>query len=144
MQNLRGSMKTQKKVYWRVGLSNGENLQENSPIFLPGLEKKSAWQQLQLYIFLHKISITSLSLFTSTGQNFLFPSLGNHPNFKAYQDIERPISYKFFRKIFQPFTAGKIPLKPESYSVIQAQYDNGSVLEMWVCNNSFNCWTLLH
>lgn len=132
------------KVQWSVSLSNGETLYENKGNFQTIEGELSPYQRLLAFIVDEGASITSMSLYTDDGHRWNLPSAGKNPKFKAFSDAEKPVSYKFFRKLGQDVTCDGEKGEPDIYSVIEAVYDmEGKRIQVWVDNKTFNSWSLI-
>lgn len=132
------------KVQWSVSLSNGETLYENKGNFQTIEGELSPYQRLLAFVVDKEVSITSMSLYTDDGNRWNLPSAGKNPRFKAFSDAEKPVSYRFFRKLGQDVTCDGEKGEPEIYSVIEAVYNmDGKRIQVWVDNKTFNSWSLI-
>ena len=123
-------------VQWAVGLSNGENYQENN---YPKIEDNlSPWQCLLKYIEANDLTVTSVYLF-SDKHKWVLPSKGKRPRFQEYDIAEQPISYRAFKK----YGRDLITKKEEHYSVIEAEYENGQKLQTWVSHDGEASWSVI-
>lgn len=129
-------------VFWQVSLSNGETFQEGKGDYKVIEGELSPWQRLKRYIG-DDTTITSLSLFTEDGRSFVLPSGGKNPKFHAFTEAENPVSYNFFRKLGGDVSIGGEVHVDELYNVIEAEYENGSRLQIWVDNETHGVKTLL-
>lgn len=133
---------SQHKIMWSVGLSNGENAYEEKGEFCTITGELSPWQRLVKYMGENGLTITSLSLYTNDGRRWNIPSAGKNPKFKAFCDAPQPIGYKFFRKFGQDQT-GPNAGKEDHFSCIEAQYENGMRLQVWVDEATGNSWSMI-
>lgn len=130
------------KVQWSVSLSNGETLYENKGNFQTIEGELSPYQRMLAFIVGKEVKITSMTLYTDDGHRWNLPSAGKNPKFKAFADAEKPVNYKFFRKLGQDVMNGEKGI-PEIYSVIEAQYEDGKKIQVWVDNETFNSWSVI-
>lgn len=135
-------MGTQNNVLWSVSLSNGETIHEEKGEYktIPG--ELSPWQRLVSYIGRNGLSITSLSLYTKEGRRFSLPSAGKDPRFKAFAEAEKPTSYRMFRKMGGDIMNGQVKAQ-DNFTVAQATYSDGRIMEIWVDNHTLNSWVLM-
>lgn len=134
------------KVKWQVGLSNGETFQEGKELYseIPG--ELSPWQKLLVYLKTYDLKITSISLFTDSDQHFNLPTLGKNPQFAPFRDAPKPIDYIMFRIMGKERGSGASAPESERdwFTVIQAIYENGMKLQVWVDENNIkNSWSLI-
>jgi hypothetical protein len=106
------------KIKWAVGLSDGSNAYEGKGDYQFQEGTLSPYQRLLKHLEKEKLAITSLALYTDTNQRWNLPSEGNNPKFKVFQDIEKPTSYRFFRKAGMDIMGDS----KEDCSVIEANY----------------------
>ena len=132
-----------KKVLWTVGLSNGENVYEEKGNFQTITGELSPWQRLLAYMKEKELRITSLSLYTSDGRRFNLPSAGRNPKFKAFSELPQPVAYKMFRKMGGDVMRGGEIENQDLYTVIEAEYEDGKKLQVWVDEETLNSWTLI-
>lgn len=133
----------QHRVFWAVGLSNGENAQEDKGDFKVIDGELSPWQRLIHYVAEKGLMITSLQLFTADGKVFSLPSAGKNPKFKAFADAPQPILYRMYRKMAGDVMGGGEVTNQELFTVAEARYKDGTLLQIWVCNTSLNAWTMI-
>jgi hypothetical protein len=111
------------KIKWAVGLSDGSNQYEGKGDYQFKEGTLSPYQRLLKHLEKEKLTITSLALYMDDGRRWNLPSEGNKPKFKIFQDIEKPVSYRFFRKAGMDIGANnKDVLNKENYAVIEANY----------------------
>ncbi len=136
-------MKTEKPK-WAVGLSNGLNFYEGKGDYAIIRGELSPWQKLKAYLKDNpNIRITSMSLYTDEGKRFNLPSAGKNPKFKIFCDAEQPKEYNFFRKAGMDSAVGGKQESQETFSVIEAIYENKK-LQIWVNNeNPNNSWSVM-
>lgn len=128
----------QYRVFFKVSLSNGENIYENKGDYLRIPGELPPWERLKQYISDSNLTITSLDLYTDEGNTFNLPSSGQNPKFKAFADSLKPSSYNFFRRAGSDYGKGW-----EVYAVAEAIFSN-YILQMWVNNNNpDNSWVLI-
>lgn len=129
------------KPLWCASLSNGETLYEGKGdyVVIPG--ELSPWQRLLLHIGDTGSSITSLSLYTDGGLRWNLPSAGKNPKFKEFQDVKKPFSYRMYRK-YGMDAQGPNAGREDKYTVIRADYPDGSAIETWVCENTLASWAV--
>lgn len=133
---------TQHTVLWSVSLSNGETLYEEKGAFQTIRGELSPWQRLLKYLSETNTVITSLSLYTKEGRRFNLPSNGANPKFKEFGLHVKPVFYKMFRKIGFDAQGGNRDVQ-DVYTVAEATYEDGKVLQVWVDNATHNCWTVI-
>ena len=135
----------QEKAKWVVSLNNGATYYEDKGDYAVIAGELSPWQRLVAFLRENpEIKITSLSLYTDSGKRFNLPSAGKNPKFKAFGDAKPPAGYKFFRKAGLDMGSDGKPVKTETYGVIEAQYEDGKRLQVWVSDeNVDNSWCLL-
>jgi len=139
------------QVKWQVGLSNGETFFEGKGNFDYIDGAPSPWLRLFDYLAEKKCRITSLSLFTDTGQRWNLPSAGNRPKFKAFYEAEVPVDFNCFRKLGEDkkgiregneLTVTET-VSQDLFTVAQAEFEN-YFLEVWVNEaNTKHAWTLI-
>jgi hypothetical protein len=136
-------METKHRVKWQVGLSNGETFYEDKGIFIEVKDELSPWNKLLEYISHKNLTITSLSLYTDSGQHFNLPSKGKNPKFREFDRLEKPTGFRVFRKIGQEMVYGeKKMVMSDWFTVAEAQYEKCK-LQIWVDEqNPKNCYTL--
>lgn len=129
-----------KKISWKVGLSNGFNFTEGKgETFKEVPGELSPWLKLQEYLKKENAHITSMCLVTEDNRTFNLPSAGNNPKFRMFQELDKPTEFKFFRAFASDSNGGN----PDYFAVIQATYPNYK-LELWVDEtNPKNCWVLV-
>lgn len=139
-------MKTQHKAKWMVSLNNGENLYEEKGKYETIAGELSPWQRLLAYIKENDLKITSLAVYTDCGRYFNLPSAGKNPKFKAFGEATPPLGYRQFRQMAGDVLQGRgqeaTIHDPEVFTVVEAQYEDHN-LQLWVCNKTLNCWTLI-
>ena len=135
-------METQ-NVKWIASLSNGETIHEGKNEYEFKENELSPWQRLLKHIDKKKLMITSLALYTDKGQRWNLPSAGNNPRFKIFLETEKPIGYKFFRKVGADVFSGTIT-KQDDFAVIEAVYPNYK-LQIWVKDiYPYPSWSLVN
>lgn len=131
------------KVLFTASLSNGETIHEEKGNFQTITGELSPWQRLLAFCASQKATITSLALYTADGKRWNIPSAGKTPKFKAFADCEKPISYRFFRKIGADMRADGTIENTDHFNVIEATYTDGKKIQVWVDDEGENSWTLL-
>lgn len=132
------------KVHWLVGLSNGENHKEGKGHFQIIPEELSPWQRLLCYCAERKLTITSISLGTDDGRRWNLPSAGKNPKFKAFADAPKPAAYNMFRKVgFDVLKNGERSGDEDRYAVIEARYEDGMALQVWVDDETLASWSMV-
>lgn len=139
-------------VKFKVSLSNGETYYEGKAPFEEIVNQPSPWQRLIRYTIDKKCTITSLALYTDSGQTFNLPSLGKNPKFKEFATLkEKPIDFQVSRKIATEMDVVKTEAGyntsnrkvAEWYTVAEAIYPSYS-LQLWVDEqDTKNCWVLV-
>ena len=131
------------KVLFTIGLSNGETITEEKGDYqtIPG--ELSPWRRAQAYILSNGVSITSLSLYTPDGKRWNLPSAGKNPRFAAFAEAEKPKDFNFYRKMGGEVMGDGSVADQEIYAVIEAKYDGGITLQLWVHNDTHACWTMV-
>ena len=145
-------METHKhNVKFKVSLSNGETFFEGKPPFDEIPNELSPWNKLQEYIFKNKVEVTSLSLYTDSGQTFNLPSAGKNPKFKVFQKLEKPLDFQCFRAIGRDLDVIPKDNKFEAtqsgdsdwFTIAEAIYSSYR-LQIWVDEqNPRNSWVLV-
>lgn len=128
---------SQHKVLWTVGLSNGQNLYEEKGNFKTITGELSPWQRLKRYIVENGVSITSFSLYTNDGKRWTLPSAGKNPRFRQLDNVPQPVEYNFFRKWANDTKTGD-----ERWGVIEASYEGGETLQIWVDDDKQVSWSM--
>ena len=134
-------------VKWQVSLSNGETFFEGKGKFVEIPGEKSPWQRLIAYTAEHKVTITSLGLYTKDGRTFNLPSLGRNPKFREFSLLPPPLDYDVNRHISREMdvtgkeiTGTKIS---EWFTLAVAIYPDFQ-LQLWVDErNTKNSWVLV-
>lgn len=131
------------QVLWIAGLSNGETATEGKGNFTHIEGALSPWQRLLRYMADNNLTLTSLSLYSKDGRRWNMASSGKNPKFHAFAAAPKPVSLRFFRKLgFDIAPAGERQ-NEELYAVIEAFYENGTTIQLWVDDATGNCWTLI-
>ena len=129
-------------VKWQVSLNNGETLYEGKGNFVEVEGELSPWNKMQEYITANDLEITSLSLYTDSGQRWNLPSKGNNPKFRAFDMAQKPYKLQLERVFGMDYDDQS---NPERYTTINAFYDYEGVtykLSIWVDEkNTNNTWT---
>ena len=124
-------------IKWQVGLSDGKNYIEGGEHFEIIAGELSPWLKLQEYIKNNDLTITSMSLIGGK-RVFNLPSKGNRPKFRAFANLEKPISYNFFRMV-----GGDSRGNRDLFAVAEAIYSNYK-LQIWVDEyNPESSWVLV-
>ena len=128
---------------FQVSLSNGETLFEGKGDYQEIEGQPSPWQRLLLHLRDTKAHITSLAIYAD-GNRYMLPSMGKGgPRFIAFQECDTPVGFSFFRKLGQDVNNDQSKGVEEIFAVAQAQFDDGTFLELWVSNDNPNhAWTL--
>ena len=134
-------MKQTPQIKWSCSLSNGETLYEGKGNYEFQENALSPYNRLLQHIEKQGLEITSLSLYTDENQRWNLPSAGTNPRFSAFLNAEKPISYKFFRRIGATIAGGEMENK-EQYAVIEAVYRD-KILQTWVKEDSLSSWSLI-
>ena len=133
-----------KKVRWIVSLSNGQTLYEERGNFKTIDGELSPWLRLLLYATENNLSITSIALTFDERTRYNLPSLGKNPKFHAFANAPKPIAFNFFRKMGGDVIEGAIDQETaDHFAVIEAQYEDGKVVQLWVDDSNGNTWTLM-
>lgn len=128
------------QVFWKVSLSSGETFTEGKGDYEELYGQPLPFRRLQEYVKENDLRITSLSLFTSSGQNYNLPSAGRNPRFSAFDLVEQPVDYLCFGKCGRDIVSGSV-VSEDLYKVIRAIYEDGSFIEIWVDeSNTSNIW----
>lgn len=137
-------MQTTHKVLFILGLSNGETITEEKGDYVTIPGELSPWRRASAYIRRSGVSITSLSLYTPDGKRWNLPSMGKNPKFHAFHAAEKPVGFNFFRQIGAEVDKETGALSDqEQYAIIEAQYHDGTKLQVWVHNETHASWTLI-
>jgi hypothetical protein len=131
-------------TFFQVSLSNGETIFEGKGDYKEIEGQPSPWQRLLLHLRETKTHITSLAIY-SGGRRYMLPPMSKGgPNFVAFQSCDRPVGFSFFRKLGQNMNDERESVGSEEiFAIAQAQFDDGTFLEIWVSNdNPDNAWTL--
>ena len=130
-------------VKWQVSLNNGETLYEGKGNFVEIEGELSAWNKMIQYITENNLEITSLSLYTNSGQRWNLPSKGGNPKFRAFDIAQKPFKLQLERVQGMDWDDQN---NPDIYTTINAFYDYEGViykLSVWVDEkNTNNTWTL--
>lgn len=129
-------------VNWYASLSDGTSRQEGLGEFQVIKGQPSPWLRLLAFCEAKGLAITSLSLRSKT-LSWNLPSAGKHPKFRAFEDMAKPDSFKFFRQAgqdYNPDGSGKGEM--DRYSVIEASYGDRKV-QVWVDHATLASWTLV-
>jgi hypothetical protein len=128
------------QVFWKVSLSNGETYIEGKGNYQEIEGQPLPFRRLTEYAKENDLKITSLSLFTNSGQNYNLPSAGRNPRFRAFDLSVQPIEYRCFEKYGEDVNSGVV-VSVDLFKVIRATYEDGSFIEIWVDeNNTNNIW----
>jgi hypothetical protein len=132
-----------RNVKWKVSLSNGETFYEGKGDYKLLKGELSPWDRLTKYLQGTKTEITSLSLYTDSGQNYHLPSSGNNPKFKGFVEIGKPINFTYFREAGLDLISSAPSRTTEVFAIISANYKDHS-LQVWVSEkNPNNSWALV-
>ena len=130
-------------VLWQVSLSNGETIYEEKGNYKRIAGELSPWLKLEYYIDKNNLNITSLCLYTRSGQTFNLPSTSNNPKFNRFKHSRKPISYKVQRAIAHDISLTGKPVVSDHFTIAIAEYETYT-LEMWVDEkNTNNSWVLI-
>jgi hypothetical protein len=136
-------MTMEHNVKWQVSLNNGETLYEGKGNFVEVEGELSAWNKMIQYITENNLEITSLSLYTNSGQRWNLPSKGGNPKFRAFDIAQKPFKLQLERVQGMDWDDQN---NPDIYTTINAFYDYEGViykLSIWVDEkNTNNTWTL--
>lgn len=133
-----------KKVRWIASLSNGETLYEERGNFKTIQGELSPWLRLLSYLTEKDLTITSIALTFDERTRYNLPSLSKSPKFHAFSTAAKPVAFNFFRKLGGNVIDGKIdPRTADHFAVIEAQYESGQVVQVWVDDSNGNTWTLM-
>jgi hypothetical protein len=130
------------KVLWTVSLSNGETLYEDKGNFQTIEGALSPWRRLLAYMEEKSLTITSLSLYTSDGRRWNIPSMGKNPKFHVFAAAPKPSGYRFFRKFGQDQTGGNAGVE-DHFTCIEAVYEGGTKMQVWVDESSLTSWAFI-
>jgi len=133
----------QHKVLFTASLSNGETIYEGKGNYQEIKDAPSPWQRLLAYQAEAQVEITSLTLYTPGGQRFNLPSAGKNPRFhKVIGNAPVPVDYRIFRAAAaEKDKTGQERF--ELYTVAEASYADGRRVQMWVDEQTLNCWTIM-
>jgi len=130
-------------VKWQVSLNNGETLYEGKGNFIEVEGELSPWNKMLEYLQANNLEITSLSLYTDSGQRWNLPSKGGNPKFRAFDIAQKPYKLQLERVQGMDWDDQN---NPDIYTTINAFYDYEGViykLSVWVDEkNTNNTWTL--
>jgi hypothetical protein len=136
-------MTMEHNVKWQVSLNNGETLYEGKGNFVEIEGELSPWNKMIQYITENNLEITSLSLYTNSGQRWNLPSKGGNPKFRAFDIAQKPFKLQLERVQGMDWDDQN---NPDIYTTINAFYDYEGViykLSIWVDEkNTNNTWTL--
>ncbi|MCK9598080.1 MAG: hypothetical protein M0R37_12125 [Bacteroidales bacterium] len=129
------------KALWCASLSDGTTHYEGKGDFaaIPG--EQSPFLRLLSLIASKNLAITSLSLYSDDGRHWALPSAGHNPKFRAFDSARKPCRYSFFRKV-RRVAMGRGTGQEDRFAVIEAEYGDGTRLQLWVEDGTLNCWTL--
>lgn len=136
-------MTMEHNVKWQVSLNNGETLYEGKGNFIEVEGELSPWNKMLEYLQANNLEITSLSLYTDSGQRWNLPSKGGNPKFRAFDMAQKPFKLQLERVQGMDWDDQN---NPDIYTTINAFYDYEGViykLSVWVDEkNTNNTWTL--
>ena len=133
-----------KKVRWIASLSNGQTLYEERGNFKTIDGELSPWLRLLSYATENNLSITSIALTFDERTRYNLSSLGKNPKFHAFAQAAKPVAFNFFRKLGGDVIDGKVNAETaDHFGVIEAQYESGQVVQVWVDDANGNTWTLM-
>lgn len=136
-------MTMEHNVKWQVSLNNGETLYEGKGNFIEVEGELSPWNKMLEYLQANNLEITSLSLYTDSGQRWNLPSKGGNPKFRAFDIAQKPYKLQLERVQGMDWDDQN---NPDIYTTINAFYDYEGViykLSVWVDEkNTNNTWTL--
>lgn len=130
-------------VFWTVGLSSGETIAEGTGDFRETEGALSPWQRLLSYLSERNLEITSLSLYTRDGKRWNLPSAGKNPRFAELATAPKPFDFRMFRKAAGDVSKGGNMEIDDLYTVAEAIFEDGGILQIWVCNESHKSWSLI-
>jgi hypothetical protein len=131
------------KVHFIAGLANGETITEGKGNFAIIEGELSPWNKLLFYLAEQQTKITSLSLATSDGKRWNMTSAGKNPKFKAFADAPKPAEYRMFRKMGGDVMSTGEVTEQEHFTVAEAIYENGIILQLWVSEDGQTAWSLI-
>lgn len=130
------------KALWCASLSDGTTHFEGSGDFteIPGGE--SPYLRLLSFVSANGLKITSLGLLNSEhGRHWHLPSVGRNPKFRAFDSCPKPSECRFFRMMGVD-KKGKDAERVDLFSVIEATYQDGVRVQVWVEDGTLNSWTV--
>lgn len=136
-------MRTQHTVNWGASLDNGETIYEGKGDYIAIEGELSPWQKLRKRMEDTGVRITSLSLYAADGRRWNLPSAGRNPKFRAFDAAPKPVGYRFFRKMGGDVLPSGDVVDEDRYTCIEAQYEDGRAVQLWVDEKTMNAWTLL-
>jgi len=132
-----------KKVRWITSLSNGETLYEERGNFKTIDGELSPWLRLLSYLEDNDLKITSIALTYDERTRYNLPSTSNSPKFHAFSEADKPVSFNFFRKYGGNVIDGSVDTATaDHFTVIEALYEDGKTVQVWVDEANGNSWTL--
>jgi len=130
------------KVLWVATLSNGEVLYEEKGDYTTVSGALSPWNKLQEHLTESNSKITALGLYTEDGRRFNLPSTETNPKFNEFSKASIPVSYRMFRKVGADITGGTVGAQ-EKYTVVEATYEDGRRLQIWVDEKGITSWAII-
>lgn len=129
----------QKNVRWHAGLSDGTNVEEGDAGYEACEGEISPWRRLVAHCEARNLKVTSLSL-RSGKLAWTLPSASSSPKFREFAGARKPVSFRHFAKVGRDVIGGN-PAE-QRLEVVEAAYDDGSKLQIWVDAKTNNSWTL--
>jgi hypothetical protein len=130
---------TEHSVKWEVSLSNGKTFQEDKGDFVLIAGELSPWNKLLKYIEENQVSITSFALINEHGQVFHLPSTGRQPKLRLFDMVEKPVSFKFGRRMATNLDGSGDDL----FTFATAVYPTYELSIYVDENNTNNCWSVV-
>lgn len=134
------------RVYFQASLSNGETITEGKGAYTVTTGDLSPWQKLLKHLEQQQAHITSLSLATADGRRWNLPSAGANPKFREFTDAKKPSSFRMFRKLaMEAMSIEEMSnaQEQEIHTCIEATYDDGRKIQVWVSEDTLASWSVL-
>jgi len=128
------------KALWCASLSDGSTFQEGKGEFRIIEGQPSPFQRLLLFVSEGNLRVTSLSLYCGD-RHWSLPSAGRNPKFRAFENAPKPEAYRFFRTAGADSCGSRAGVT-DRFAVVEAAYQDGSRMQLWVEDATLNSWAV--
>lgn len=129
-----------RNIKFKVSLSNGATIYEGKGSYALVKGELAPWLRLKQDLERHGTKITSMSLYHDDGRTWNLPSAGKNPKFRVFDNLPKPIEYKYVRLFARDIEPGA---KDEVLVAVEAVYENYTLILFVSEENPDNTWVLV-